>query len=52
MRAALTGRREHVYHAVMADPLTSTLLTLDRIRAMADDLFAAHKAYLPDELRA
>jgi alpha-galactosidase len=50
--AALTGRREHVYHAVMADPLTSTLLTLDRIRAMVDDLFAAHKAYLPDELQA
>ena len=49
--AALTGRREHVYHAVMADPLTSTLLTLDRIRAMVDDLFAAHKSYLPEELQ-
>jgi alpha-galactosidase len=50
--AALTGRREHVYHAVMADPLTSALLTLDQITAMVDDLFLAHKAYLPAELQA
>jgi alpha-galactosidase len=50
--AALTGRREHVYHAVMADPLTSALLTLDRITAMVDELFAAHEAYLPAELQA
>jgi alpha-galactosidase len=49
--AALTGRRDHVYHAVMADPLTSALLTLDQIRAMVDELFAAHKAYLPAELQ-
>jgi alpha-galactosidase len=50
--AALTGRREHVYHAVMADPLTSALLTLDQITAMVDELFLAHKAYLPPELQA
>lgn len=50
--AASTGRREHVHHAVMADPLSSALLTLDRIRAMVDDLFAAHEAYLPEELQA
>jgi alpha-galactosidase len=49
--AALTGRRDHVHHAVMADPLTSALLTLDQIRAMVDELFAAHKAYLPAELQ-
>jgi alpha-galactosidase len=49
--AALTGRREHVYHAVMADPLTSALLTLDQITAMVDELFLAHQAYLPPELQ-
>ena len=49
--AALTGNRQHVYHAVMADPLTAALLTLDQIRAMVDELFAAHKAYLPAELQ-
>ncbi|OZM80116.1 alpha-glucosidase/alpha-galactosidase [Pseudonocardia sp. MH-G8] len=49
--AALTGRREHVYHAVMADPLSGALLTLDQIHAMVDELFLAHKAYLPAELQ-
>jgi alpha-galactosidase len=49
--AALTGNREHVYHAVLLDPLTGALLTLDRIHAMVDELFAAHKAYLPAELQ-
>jgi alpha-galactosidase len=49
--AALTGRREHVYHAVMADPLTAALLTLDQIHAMVDELFLAHKPYLPAELQ-
>ncbi|HYH29503.1 MAG TPA: hypothetical protein VD903_03880, partial [Pseudonocardia sp.] len=49
--AALTGVRDHVYHAVMADPLSGALLTLDQIRSMVDELFAAHKAYLPTELQ-
>jgi alpha-galactosidase len=51
VQAALTGDREHVYHAVMLDPLTSALLTLDQIRAMVDDLFAAQAQYLPQFAR-
>ncbi len=47
VQAALTGDRGHAYHAVMLDPLTSALLTLDQIRAMTDELFAAHAQYLP-----
>ena len=47
VQAALTSSRDHVYHAVMLDPLTSALLTLDQIRAMTDELFAAHASYLP-----
>jgi len=47
VQAALTSSRDHVYHAVMLDPLTSALLTLDQIRAMTDELFAAHADYLP-----
>ena len=47
VEAALTGNRDHVYQAVMLDPLTGALLTLDRIRAMVDDLFAAEAAWLP-----
>ncbi|MDQ3541965.1 MAG: alpha-galactosidase [Chloroflexota bacterium] len=50
VRAALIGEREHVYHAVMLDPLTSAVLTRDQIRTMTDELFDAHRALLPAEL--
>jgi alpha-galactosidase len=46
VRAALAGDKEHVYHAVQLDPLTGALLTLDRIRAMTDELLAAHAGWL------
>ena len=45
--AALTGDREHIYHAVMLDPLTSAVLTLEQIRAMVDELIAAEADWLP-----
>jgi alpha-galactosidase len=48
VEAALTGDREHVYHAVMLDPLTGALLTLKHIRAMVDELFAAEAEWLPE----
>lgn len=50
VEAAQTGNPSHVYHAVMVDPLTSTVLTLDRIHAMVEELFAAHRSLLPAEL--
>jgi alpha-galactosidase/6-phospho-beta-glucosidase family protein len=43
VEAALTRKREHVYHAVMLDPHTSSVLTLDQIWAMCDDLIEAHQ---------
>ncbi len=43
VEAALTGKREHVYHAVMLDPHTATVLPLDKIWAMCDELIAAHQ---------
>jgi alpha-galactosidase len=46
VQAALTGNPEHVRHAVALDPLTGALLTLDRIRAMTDELLAAHAPFL------
>jgi alpha-galactosidase len=46
VRAALTGDKEHVYHAVQLDPLTGALLTLEQIRAMVAELFAAHATFL------
>jgi alpha-galactosidase len=49
--AALSGEREAVYRAIALDPLTGAVLTLDRLRAMTDELFAAEAAWLPEALR-
>ncbi|HEU4326577.1 MAG TPA: alpha-glucosidase/alpha-galactosidase [Roseiflexaceae bacterium] len=51
VEAALTGRREHVYHAAMLDPHTAAELSLDQIWALVDDLIAAHAEWLPEGLR-
>ena len=47
VEAALSGKREHVYHAAMLDPHTSAELPLDKIKSMCDDLIKAHGSYLP-----
>ena len=52
VEAALTGRREHVFHAVAVDPLTSAILTLDDIHAMTEELLEAHRASLPPAFSA
>lgn len=48
VEAALTQRREHIYHAAMLDPHTAAELDLDTIRALVDDLLIAHKDFLPE----
>ena len=45
--AALSGKREHIYHAAMLDPHTAAELSLDEIRALCDALITAHGNYLP-----
>ncbi len=45
--AALTGKREHIYHAAMLDPHTAAELSLDEIRSLCDALIDAHGNYLP-----
>jgi len=47
VEAALTGRREHVYHAAMLDPHTAAELDLDQIHALVDSLLAAHGDWIP-----
>jgi alpha-galactosidase len=47
IEAAVTKKREHVYHAAMLDPHTAAELSLDHIRAMTDELLEAHKIWLP-----
>lgn len=51
VEALATENKEHVYHAAMLDPHTSAVLDLQQIRAMVDELLAAHSAYLPAFLR-
>jgi len=48
IEAARSKKREHVYHAAMLDPHTSAELSLDHIRAMVDELLAAHGSWLPE----
>ena len=47
VEAALTGRREHVYHAAMLDPHTAAELRSTRSRALVDDLLEAHGDWIP-----
>ncbi|MCL2558205.1 MAG: alpha-glucosidase/alpha-galactosidase [Treponema sp.] len=47
IEAARTRKLEHVYHAAMLDPHTAAELSLDDIRAMTDELIAAHGSWLP-----
>jgi alpha-galactosidase len=47
VEAALTHRREPVYHAAMLDPHTAAELSLDEIRRLVDDLLDAHGDWIP-----
>lgn len=47
VEAALTCKREHIYHAAMLDPHTAAELSLDQIWGLVDDLIAAHGDLLP-----
>ncbi|MCU0508104.1 MAG: alpha-glucosidase/alpha-galactosidase [Anaerolineae bacterium] len=47
VEAALTGRREAIYHAAMLDPHTAAELDLEQIWNLVDDLIAAHGDWLP-----
>jgi hypothetical protein len=47
IRAAMEGRRDHVYQAAMFDPLTAAVLPLDKIVELCDELIAAHGDLLP-----
>ena len=47
VEAALSGRREPVYHAAMLDPHTAAELTLEEISQLVDALLAAHGDWIP-----
>ena len=47
VEAALSGKKEHVYHAAMLDPHTAAELSLDEIWNLVDDLLEAHAGMIP-----
>ncbi len=48
IEAAVTLKKEHIYHAAMLDPHTGSELTIDEIVNMVDDLIEAHGSWLPE----
>jgi alpha-galactosidase len=51
VRAALEGRRDHVHHAAMLDRHAASVLSLDEIAEMVDELIDAHGDALPEGVR-
>ena len=47
IEAAITHKREHIYHAAMLDPHTAAELSMDDIVSMCDELITAHGDWLP-----
>lgn len=47
IEAAMTGKKEHIYHAAMLDPHTAAELSLNDIVALCDELIEAHGDWLP-----
>lgn len=47
VEAAITGKREHIYHAAMLDPHTAAELDLRQIHSLVDDLLDAHGEMMP-----
>tara|TARA_B110000263_G_C15143718_1_gene434516 strand:- start:136 stop:405 length:270 start_codon:yes stop_codon:yes gene_type:complete len=45
--AAISRRKEIIYHAAMLDPLTASILSIDEIYKMVDELLIAHQNFLP-----
>ena len=45
--AAITKKKEHIFHAAMLDPLTSSNLSIDEIYKMTDEMIKAHRNFLP-----
>jgi alpha-galactosidase len=47
IEAAMTRKKEHIYHAALLDPHTSAELSIDDIVALCDELIEAHGNWLP-----
>lgn len=47
IEAAMTLKKDYIYHAAMLDPHTAAELSIDDIKSMCDDLIEAHGDWLP-----
>ncbi|MBO9605640.1 MAG: alpha-galactosidase [Paenibacillaceae bacterium] len=47
VEASMTGDPRKVFHAIVNDPLTAAVLSLNEIKAMVDEMFAINRDYLP-----
>lgn len=46
VKGALEGDKRKIFHAVLFDPLTCAVLSMDEIEKMVDEMFEANKEYL------
>ena len=46
IEAAITGKKEHIYHAAMLDPHTAAELSIDDIVKMVDEMVEKHGAWM------
>ncbi|MCL1863141.1 MAG: alpha-glucosidase/alpha-galactosidase [Defluviitaleaceae bacterium] len=47
IEAAITLKKESIYYAALLDPLTSSVLSIDDIKSMCDEMIEAHGDWLP-----
>jgi alpha-galactosidase len=47
VKAALTGQKDLVYHAVLLDPNTASVCSPEEIRQMVDEMLTAEQKWLP-----
>ncbi len=47
VEASLTGDPRKVFHAILYDPLTSAMLSMNETQKMVDEMFVANQDYLP-----
>jgi alpha-galactosidase len=52
VRAALEGNRDHIYHATMLDRHASSVLSLEEIHDMTEELIEAHGDAMPEGVRS
>jgi len=47
IEAAMTLKKEHIYHAALLDPHTAAELSMDDIISLCDEMIEAHGSWLP-----